>query len=202
MQTRIRAALALTLLLAGCASASIAEQKTEAAEARREAAQDAAKDAAREAAAQEADKEAEKAAIKEEAQEAREEARAEKEEVREDAREAAADDRKAAKKAISGLDDDDIIARGKASYYHLRFNGRRTASGQRYDNDAMTAAHRTLPFGTEVRVTNVRNGRSVVVKVNDRGPFRKSRIIDVSGAAARALGLLHHGVGEVILSKP
>lgn len=111
-------------------------------------------------------------------------------------------DKAGAKKALAALDDADIIARGKASYYHLRFNGRRTASGQRYDDAALTAAHRSLPFGTRVLVTSARNGRSVVVTINDRGPFLKSRVIDLSGAAARALGLMHHGIGEVVLSKP
>jgi len=111
-------------------------------------------------------------------------------------------DRASAREALEKLDSGDILARGKASYYHLRFNGRRTASGQRYKDSALTAAHRTLPFGSQVRVTNTRNGRSVVVTVNDRGPFIKSRIIDLSGEAARKLGLMHHGLAEVVLSKP
>ncbi len=111
-------------------------------------------------------------------------------------------DKAGALKALARIDDSDVMARGKASYYHIRFSGRRTANGQHYNDKAMTAAHRTLPFGTTVRVTNVRNGRSVVVTINDRGPFLKSRIIDLSGAAARALGLMHHGVGEVVLSRP
>ncbi len=90
--------------------------------------------------------------------------------------------------------------RGKASYYAQKFHGRRTASGERFDMHAMTAAHRTLPFGTRVRVTNVRNGRSVVVRINDRGPFgNRGRIIDVSLAAARKLGMLRDGVVPVLL---
>jgi rare lipoprotein A len=86
---------------------------------------------------------------------------------------------------------------GLASYYAREHDGQRTASGERFDMRAMTAAHRTLPFGTRVRVTNLENGRQAVVRVNDRGPFRKGRIIDVSYAAARALGLVQQGVARV-----
>jgi rare lipoprotein A len=88
---------------------------------------------------------------------------------------------------------------GLASYYGGGFNGRRTASGQRFDQHAMTAAHRTLSFGTKVRVTNARNGRSVVVTINDRGPFVRGRIIDLSRGAARAIGMLGAGVAPVRL---
>jgi rare lipoprotein A len=88
---------------------------------------------------------------------------------------------------------------GLASYYAREHDGRRTASGETYDMDAMTAAHRTLPFGTRLRVTNLENGRQVVVRVNDRGPFRRGRIIDVSRAAARELGLIGPGVARVRL---
>lgn len=93
-----------------------------------------------------------------------------------------------------------FLGRGKASYYHDKFHGRRTASGARFNQQAMTAAHRTLPFGTRVRVTNIRNGKSVVVTINDRGPYGKGRVIDLSRAAAQALGLIHHGLTEVRLS--
>ena len=86
---------------------------------------------------------------------------------------------------------------GYASYYARAHDGLRTASGERYDMDELTAAHRTLPFGTRVRVTNLENGRHVVVRINDRGPFRKGRVIDVSYAAARKLGLVHSGVAKV-----
>jgi peptidoglycan lytic transglycosylase len=86
---------------------------------------------------------------------------------------------------------------GYASYYARAHDGLRTASGERYDMDELTAAHRTLPFGTRVRVTNLGNGRHVVVRINDRGPFRKGRVIDVSYAAARKLGLVHSGVAKV-----
>ena len=76
-----------------------------------------------------------------------------------------------------------------ASYYGSELAGRRTASGERFNPSAMTAAHRTLRFGTRVRVTNSRNGRSVVVRINDRGPFVKGRSIDLSSGAARAIGM-------------
>ena len=76
-----------------------------------------------------------------------------------------------------------------ASYYGKELAGRRTASGERFNPGAMTAAHRTLPFGTRVRVTNIHNGRSVIVRINDRGPFVKGRSIDLSRGAARAIGM-------------
>jgi rare lipoprotein A len=86
---------------------------------------------------------------------------------------------------------------GMASYYGKGFHGRRTASGKRFDQHAMTAAHRTLRFGTRLRVTHLRNQRSVVVTVNDRGPFVKGRVIDLSRAAASRLGMLSSGVARV-----
>ena len=88
---------------------------------------------------------------------------------------------------------------GFASFYGAEFHGRRTASGERYDPDDLSAAHRTLPFGTRVRVTNLKNDRSVVVTINDRGPFRRGRIVDVSKRAARELGFLRAGVARVKL---
>ena len=87
--------------------------------------------------------------------------------------------------------------RGLASWYGLKFHGRRTSSGEPYDMYAMTAAHKTLPLPTWVRVTNLDNGRSVVVKVNDRGPFHAGRIIDLSYAAASKLGVLGRGTAPV-----
>ncbi|WP_338939782.1 septal ring lytic transglycosylase RlpA family protein [Paraburkholderia sp. 22B1P] len=78
---------------------------------------------------------------------------------------------------------------GHASWYACKFEGRRTANGERYDGHALTAAHRTLPFGTYVRVTSLSTAKSIVVRINDRGPFVKGRIIDLSYAAASALGL-------------
>ncbi|HET9490298.1 MAG TPA: septal ring lytic transglycosylase RlpA family protein [Methylomirabilota bacterium] len=83
---------------------------------------------------------------------------------------------------------------GLASWYGHPFHGRRTASGEVYDMRRMTAAHRTMPFGTWVRVTNLDTGRSVDVRINDRGPFKRGRIIDVSYAAARVLGAVSRGV--------
>jgi rare lipoprotein A len=93
---------------------------------------------------------------------------------------------------------------GLASVYGEHFNGRSTASGERYDSRALTAAHRTLPLGTEIRVTNLENGRSVRVRVNDRGPHVHGRIVDLSSSAAAALGF-RTGVARVrveILSHP
>ncbi|GAB5349384.1 septal ring lytic transglycosylase RlpA family protein [Alteriqipengyuania sp. 357] len=89
---------------------------------------------------------------------------------------------------------------GVASYYGAQFNGRPTASGERFDMNALTAAHKTLPFGTRVRVTNPRTGKSVVVRINDRGPYAHGREIDVSRAAATQLGLIQRGHGTVELA--
>ncbi len=77
---------------------------------------------------------------------------------------------------------------GRASWYGLKFMGKRTANGEKFDSNAMTAAHRTLPLGSWVKVTNLRNKKSVVVKINDRGPYVGSRMLDLSQAAARVLG--------------
>lgn len=92
------------------------------------------------------------------------------------------------------------LGRGIASYYADKFNGRRTASGETFSNRAMTAAHRTLPFGTKLRVTNPSNGRSVVVRVNDRGPFTAGRSLDLSRAAAEQVGIVQRGHGTVELA--
>jgi len=86
---------------------------------------------------------------------------------------------------------------GVASWYGPGFDGQRTASGEVYDQDAFTAAHPSLPFGTRVRVTNLDNGRTVEVRITDRGPFVEGRAIDLSRAAARVIGLLGTGVGPV-----
>jgi rare lipoprotein A len=86
---------------------------------------------------------------------------------------------------------------GMATYYGQEQQGGPTASGERFDRHKLTAAHRTLPLGTWVRVTNTRNGRSVNVRINDRGPYGKGRIIDLSEAAARQLGMLDAGVVPV-----
>ena len=89
------------------------------------------------------------------------------------------------------------VQRGKASYYSRRATGSRTSSGERLHHDSLTCAHRTLPFGTMVRVTNENNGKSVVVRVTDRGPHGRGRIIDLSHAAARELGIIAQGVAVV-----
>jgi rare lipoprotein A len=97
------------------------------------------------------------------------------------------------------------VERGKASYYAKRFHGRKTASGERFDVNAMTGAHRKLPFGTKVKVTNVENGRSVVVTINDRGPFARGRVIDLTPAAARKIEMIRAGIVRVtveVLSLP
>ena len=86
---------------------------------------------------------------------------------------------------------------GQASWYGKAHHGQRTASGERFDMHALTAAHRTLPFGTIVRVTDLRSGRSVNVRINDRGPFRRDRIIDLSYEAARKLGFVARGTARV-----
>src|SRR3954454_16111441 len=91
------------------------------------------------------------------------------------------------------------MERGIASWYGLKFNGRRTASGERYDMNDKTAAHPSLPFGTRVGVRNTRTGREVMVRVNDRGPFSKSRIIDLSYAAAKEIGVVGPGTASVAL---
>jgi rare lipoprotein A len=88
---------------------------------------------------------------------------------------------------------------GMASWYGPGFHGRRTASGETFNSGALTAAHRYLPFGTRVRVTNVRNGRSVVVRINDRGPFTGGRVIDLSRGAAAVIGVFQSGVAPVVL---
>jgi rare lipoprotein A len=93
-----------------------------------------------------------------------------------------------------------VVGEGLASWYGLEFQGRRTASGERFDMNALTAAHPSLPFGTRVEVRNPANGRTVTVRINDRGPHVAGRIIDLSHAAARSLGLLGLGTRKVVLS--
>jgi rare lipoprotein A len=87
--------------------------------------------------------------------------------------------------------------RGKASFYARMHHGQRTANGETHDQNALVAAHRSLPFGTHVRVTNLNNGKQVTVRINDRGPFRRGRIIDLSRAAAKQLDMLERGVVTV-----
>jgi len=89
---------------------------------------------------------------------------------------------------------------GKASWYGPGFQGRLTASGERFDTNDYTAAHKTIPFGSTVRVENLENGKWLVVRINDRGPFVKGRILDVSFAAAEYLGILKKGTASVRIS--
>lgn len=89
------------------------------------------------------------------------------------------------------------IDTGVASWYGERFHGRRTASGETFDMTQLTAAHKSLPFGTRVRVRNLDNGREVEVRINDRGPFTPGRVIDLSHAAAAAIGILQSGTARV-----
>ncbi len=91
------------------------------------------------------------------------------------------------------------LQRGVASWYGPGFHGRTTANGEKYDMNAMTAAHKTLPFGTRVLVHNPRTGKEVVVRINDRGPYIRGRVIDLSKAAARALGIAARGHDAVVL---
>ncbi len=86
---------------------------------------------------------------------------------------------------------------GTAAYYSDVFQGKKTASGELYDKKALTAAHKTLPFGTRVKVTNLENDKSVTVVINDRGPFAKDRILDLSRAAAEQIGMVKQGLAPV-----
>jgi rare lipoprotein A len=89
------------------------------------------------------------------------------------------------------------LLEGEASYYGDEFIGRQTSNGEVYDPNALTAAHRSLPFNTRVRVTNLENGKSVIVRINDRGPWKPQRILDLSTSAARELGMLRSGTAHV-----
>jgi rare lipoprotein A len=92
--------------------------------------------------------------------------------------------------------------KGIASYYHRKFEGRKTANGERYRRKLLTAAHRTLPFNTKVKITNPKNKKWVIVRINDRGPYHRKRLIDVSEKAAKHLGLLkQHGLCRVIVEE-
>ncbi|MBU3933665.1 MAG: septal ring lytic transglycosylase RlpA family protein [Candidatus Omnitrophica bacterium] len=86
---------------------------------------------------------------------------------------------------------------GVASWYGEEFRGKKTANGEIYDPDKLTAAHRSLPFGTVVKVTDMSNNRQVIVRINDRGPYKRGRIIDLSQAAARELGMVKKGLAKV-----
>jgi rare lipoprotein A len=104
---------------------------------------------------------------------------------------------------VEGAVEADVVAKqigtGEASYYGSELAGNRTASGERFNPRALTAAHRTLPLGSKIRVTNQANGKSVIVRVNDRGPFVKSRLIDVSYAAAQQINMIRSGHARVKL---
>lgn len=107
--------------------------------------------------------------------------------------------------AQDGGDDEDGVAEtelstGMASYYSREIAGNRTANGEVCDPDDLTAAHRTLPFGSKVRVTNLANGESVIVRINDRGPFGRGRVIDISHAAAKEIGMHRSGTARVKLA--
>ncbi len=93
------------------------------------------------------------------------------------------------------------IQQGKASFYAKKFTGRKTASGERLHHDSLTCAHRTYPFGTLLRVTNPANGKKVIVRVTDRGPYVRGRIIDLSIRAAREIGIIAQGIAPVIVEK-
>jgi len=93
--------------------------------------------------------------------------------------------------------DDTFTSTGKASFYHDKFQGRETSNGEQYSQNDFTAAHKTLPFNTIVHVTNKQNNKSVVVRINDRGPFKKSRIIDLTRSAAKKLDMIPFGVVPV-----
>ena len=100
---------------------------------------------------------------------------------------------------VADIVEETEIDGGIASYYGNELAGNRTANGERFDPGQLTAAHRTLPFGSMVRVTNMSNGDSVIVRINDRGPFSRGRVIDVSHAAAREIGMQRSGTARVKL---
>ena len=98
---------------------------------------------------------------------------------------------------LSGLSFERYIQYGNASWYGRKFHGKKTASGERFNKQSFTGAHKQLPFGTIIRVTNLRNGKDVYVRINDRGPFVRGRIVDISRAAAEAIGFRKRGVAKV-----
>ncbi len=102
--------------------------------------------------------------------------------------------------AATDIEGETDIGSGVASYYGRKFAGNPTASGEIFDPKQLTAAHRTLAFGSRVRVTNLANGKSVVVRVNDRGPFSHGRVIDISDAAAREIGMHLSGLADVSIT--
>ncbi len=113
---------------------------------------------------------------------------------------AAAQDAEITDASTVDIDQETEIGGGMASYYGNELAGNRTASGERFNPSQLTAAHRSLPFGSRVRVTNISNGDSVIVRINDRGPFSHGRVIDVSHAAAREIGMHRSGTARVKLA--
>ena len=113
---------------------------------------------------------------------------------------AAAQDAEITNDNVVEVDEETEIGGGMASYYGDELAGNRTASGERFNPAQLTAAHRSLPFGSMVRVTNTSNGDSVIVRINDRGPFSHGRVIDVSHAAAREIGMHRSGTARVKLA--
>lgn len=101
---------------------------------------------------------------------------------------------------VADIDAETDIGSGVASYYGRKFAGNPTASGEIFDPKQLTAAHRTLAFGSRVRVTNLANGKSVIVRINDRGPFGRGRVIDISDAAAREIGMHLSGLADVSMA--
>lgn len=104
-----------------------------------------------------------------------------------------------AKREAEAAKKQEVFQTGEASYYSSKMHGRKMADGTSYDRNAFTCAHRTLPFGTMVRVVNKKNGKETVVKVTDRGPFGKGRVIDLSNSAASELGMISDGIAKVEL---
>jgi rare lipoprotein A len=102
------------------------------------------------------------------------------------------------KRRIQLVEEPTVVV-GKASWYGPGFHGRTTANGEIFDENALTAAHRELPFGTKLLITNVNNGKSILVTINDRGPYIKGRHIDLSRAAAREVGMIDAGVTDVTM---
>lgn len=102
-------------------------------------------------------------------------------------------------KDLEELEEGEAFQQGVASWYGPKFHGKFTANGERYDMEAMTAAHKSLPFGSKVRVVNLRNGMSTIVRINDRGPFVDNRIIDLSKKAARKINMIGPGTAPVHL---
>ena len=103
--------------------------------------------------------------------------------------------------AQAANDDGAFVQKGKASHYSDHFQGKKTTSGERFDNEELSAAHKTLPLGSKVEVTNLENDKKVTVRINDRGPHKRGRVIDLSQEAARKVDMLEEGVVPVKVEK-